>query len=74
MTTIKVEHNYGDPLYLKADPEQIEYTFVGVYATKGQTKLLLSALGEIFEVFDFEVSKERDQAKLLGFLTQAEEE
>lgn len=65
--TIKIKLEYGDTVFIKQDPEQKEYTFVGVIAQPGSIKYELSYLGDVVELFDFEVSSEQDQAKLLNF-------
>jgi len=57
---------YGDIVYIKNDPEQKEYTFVGVVARPGSIKYELSYLGDLIELYDFEVDSKRNELKMLG--------
>lgn len=71
---IKVKYEYGDSVYIKHDPEQIQYELVGVIGRPGSTSFELSHLGEVIEMYDFQVSKTRDEMKMLGLEKNKEEE
>ena len=59
--SVKTDLDWGDIFYIKTDPEQIPAMLVGLVYLPGKAmKFRLSFEGEIFEVYDFEVSKERD--------------
>ena len=63
---IKTDLEFGQTLYLKSDPYQHEYKLVRVIVDPpNQIKMGLSFLGEIAEVFDFEISTERDDLKYM---------
>lgn len=64
--TIKTKLEYGDVVYIKNDPEQKEYTFVGLICRPGSIKYELSYLGDIIELYDFEVDGKRNELKMLG--------
>lgn len=66
MATVKSKYKYGDILYIKNDPEQNGYFFVGIIGRPAGVYYELSLLGEIVEVCDFEVSDEKDTLKTLG--------
>jgi hypothetical protein len=68
MIKVKTDLEFGDVFYLKNDTEQLEHLLVGVIFLPGnQIKFLLSYLGEVCEVWDFEASKDRDDSKVLNF-------
>lgn len=69
--TVKTKFSFGDPVYIKHDPEQHEYELIGVIVRPGSIAYELSFLGEIIEMYDFQVSDTRDEVKVLG-LTQKE--
>lgn len=64
--TIKTKFNFGDPVYVKHDPEQQEYELIGVVSRPGCIMYELSYLGETIEMYDFQVSDTRDEVRLLG--------
>jgi hypothetical protein len=66
MATVKTKYKYGDILYIKNDPDQNGYFFVGLIGRSSGTFYELSFLGELVEVYDFEVSDEKDTLKTLG--------
>jgi hypothetical protein len=70
--TIKVPYNYGQVLYLNTDPEQLPHELVGIVAGPGFIKYKLSFNGEECDVFDFQTSKEKNPAIMLGFETKDE--
>jgi hypothetical protein len=61
---------WGDIFYLNTDPDQKEYELVGIILVPDKTtppvvKYRLTRMGEEpFEVFDFQVSSERDNVKV----------
>lgn len=57
---------YGDIVYIKNDPEQKEYTFVGLICQPGSIRYELSYLGDTVELYDFEVDTKRNDLKMLG--------
>lgn len=64
---VKTDLEWGDIFYIKTDTNQAEGALVGiVYLPGGALKFRLSFEGEVFEVYDFEASKERDQLKILN--------
>ena len=63
---IKIDLDFGQTLYLKADPYQHEYKLVRVIVDpNNQIKFGVSFLGEIAEVFDFEISTARNDDKYM---------
>lgn len=63
---IKTDLEFGDIFYIKSDPEQLEHALVGVVFLPGNAiRFRLSYLGEEYEVYDFETSKEKDTLKTL---------
>lgn len=68
---IKTKFNIGDPAFIKHDPEQHEYEIVAIIARPGSIMLELSFLGEVIEMYDFQVSDTKDEMKKLG-LTEKE--
>ena len=69
---IKTKHKFGDTLFIKNDPSQLEYTLIGVIQRPGAMSYELSYLGDVVEVYDFEVSDTKDVLKQL--LQQNDEE
>lgn len=54
---IKTDLEWGQIFYLKCDKENLPHALVGIIITPpNQFKFSLSHLGEICEVYDFEVS------------------
>ena len=64
--TIKTKFSFGDAAYIKHDPEQIEYEVVGIVARPGSIQIELSLLGEVIEMYEFQISSEKDEMKILG--------
>lgn len=65
---IKTKYKFGDILYLKTDPEQHEHTLIAVVQEPGALLYRLRCYDgiEILEVYDFEVSDNRDPLKSMG--------
>jgi hypothetical protein len=64
--SIKTDLEWGQKMYLKDDPVQLEHSLVGVILKPGKAvKFELSHQGEICEVFDFEASTKKDELKRL---------
>lgn len=62
---IKTDLEWGDVRYIKNDPDQFEHSLVGVILKpNGGVMFQLSFMGEIFEVWDFETSAEKDDTKI----------
>lgn len=66
MPTFKCKHKFGDVLYIKNDPEQNPYIFVGITWRPTGIIYELSYLGELAELYDFEVSDTKDTLAMLG--------
>lgn len=64
--TIKIDFKYGDPAFIKNDPEQCEMTFVGFIGRPGNLQYILDYVGEEFIVFDFQVTSKPDMTKKLN--------
>lgn len=62
---IKVNKKFGDSLYIINDPNQLEYILVGIICRPGSISYELSYLGEIIELYDFEVSDTKDVLRTL---------
>lgn len=64
---IKTDLDFGQSIYVKNDPEQLEHHLVGVkIVPPNQLIFILDYLGGQFEFFDFQCSMEKDPSKLLG--------
>lgn len=57
---IKTKYNFADIVYIKHDPEQKGYEVVGIRATPGAIMIELDYLGEIIEVYEFQISVNKD--------------
>lgn len=66
MPTIKCKYKFGDTLYIKNDPEQNPYMFVGLIHRPTGIIYEISFVGEVSEVYDFETSETKDQFMTLG--------
>lgn len=64
--TVKIPYAFGDSIYIKTDPEQKEYTFVGFIGRPGSILYTLDYLGDEIEVYDFQTSRDRDILKATG--------
>lgn len=61
---VKTDLTWGQTMYLKDDPDQLEHSLVGVNLKPGDVvKFELSHQGEVCEVYDFEASTEKDKLK-----------
>lgn len=72
--TIKIQHDFGDIVYIKNDPDQNEYEIVGFWVRPGAIVLELDRLGETIDVYEFQISTDRDMKKVLGLDKKREEE
>jgi hypothetical protein len=63
---VKIPYSYGASVYIKTDPEQKEYTFIGAILRPGAILFILDYMGEEIEVYDFQVSPSRDMVKEFG--------
>ncbi len=64
---IKTKYKFGDILYIKTDPEQDENTLIAVIQEPGALVYRLRGYdGEINEVYEFEVSDNKDPLKSMG--------
>lgn len=65
---IELDYKFGQSIYIKNDDEQREYLLNRIILeNKGRVSLeLLAPDGEIFEVNEMHVSKERDILKAAG--------
>ena len=63
--SVKTDLEWGDVFYIKTDPEQAPCVLVGiVYLPSKAMKFILSSNSVPYEVYDFEVSKEKNELKL----------
>lgn len=63
-----IKQDFGDKVYLCDDPEQVAYTLVGISIMPGNAIVyVLSSGAEVFEVYSFQASFERDEALRLNF-------
>ena len=64
---IKTKYKFGDIFYLKNDVEQLEYLLIAVIAEPGGLSFRLrTPEADIVEVYEFEVSEEKDPLKTMG--------
>lgn len=64
--SLKTDLEFGDIFYIKTDVDQCPGVLVGIVYLPGKVlKFRLSYEGDIFEVYDFETSKERDDLKAM---------
>lgn len=73
---IKVPYKIGQSLYLKNDPEQVEYRLNRMFIEqKGILCLeLLKPDGELIEVHEIHCSTEKDDIKFLGKKLEEEDD
>lgn len=64
--TIKTDFKFGDIVYIKHDPEQKEYEVVGILARPGSIQIEIDYLGDVVEMYDFQLSHEKDPVKVYG--------
>lgn len=64
--TIKTKYEFGEVVYIKNDEDQTEFIVVGIIARPGALLLEVSYLGDVSEVYEFEVSKTLNKLKKLG--------
>jgi hypothetical protein len=59
---IEIDYKIGQPVYIRHDPEQVEYRLNRIIIEqKGLLSLeILGADGEAFEIYEIHCSKERD--------------
>ena len=67
---IKIKADFGDDIYIRKDPEQVPYSFIGFRAGPGHIIYILSNGFEDFEAYDFQCSFDRDEALRLSFVNQ----
>lgn len=61
---IKTDLDFGQTIYIKTDPDQVDHTLIGIKVVPpNQIKFILSCYGEICELYDFECSTVRDDEK-----------
>ncbi len=63
--TFKTQYNFGDIVYIVTDPSQYEWQVTGVTLLPGGHQLEISQNGATIAVYEFEISKERDEVKRL---------
>ena len=72
---VTIPFKYGQTIYMKDDPDQYSCTIVGfILEPNKNLKLKLSYLGEIYEVYDFEVSRTPSELKRLDLPFKEEDE
>lgn len=63
---INIPFEFGEQVYMKNDPKQEAVTIIGfVVYPNNNLQLILSYMGTIYELYDFEVSKTKDELKAL---------
>ena len=62
---VKLDFDFGDSCYIKTDPEQLERTVVGAIMRPGAVIYILDTLGEEIEIYNFQLSKEKNLDKSL---------
>jgi len=72
---VTIPFEYGQSIYMKDDPDQTSCTVIGfVLEPNKNLKLRLSYMGDIYEVYDFEVSKSPSDLKRLDINLDEEDE
>lgn len=64
--TVKTPYSIEDIVYLKLDTQQEPYHVVGIIVRRNSVQLEIDRLGDILEVYDFQVSKTKDELIGLG--------
>lgn len=63
-----IKQSFGDPIYLKSDPQQTAHDLVGIRLLPGEGVVYTLSTGyEDFEVYSFQCSFERDEALRLSY-------
>lgn len=66
--TIKSDYNFGDTVYIIQDPKQKAYDVIGIKVRPGGTIMYeLDYLGDTLDMYEFQISGQRDPAKYLAF-------
>ena len=65
---VDIDYKFGQSLYIKSDPEQIEYLLNRIILEpKGRLSLeLLHPDGSLFEILEMHLSKQKDILKASG--------
>jgi hypothetical protein len=56
---LKTEYDIEQIVYIRADPDQLPHTIIGIIIEPGAVRYKLSYLGDIFTLYNFEISKEK---------------
>ena len=61
MKKVSIPYEFGEKVYMKCDPDQLEYVIVGFILQPNQLLMLrISFCGEMADVYEFEISREKD--------------
>lgn len=72
---IRTDLDFGQKFYLRGDDDQLEYQLVGITIMPGNIlKFILSRMGDMIEVYDFEASIEKDLTKILDIDAKDDDE
>lgn len=72
---IRTDLDFGQKFYLRGDDDQLEYQLVGITIMPGNIlKFILSRMGDMIEVYDFEASIEKDLTKTLDIDAKDDDE
>jgi hypothetical protein len=70
---VDIDYKFGQSVYLKNDPEQLEYLIHRVILQKGSVVIeIFGGQQEYIEVPEIFITKERDQSKMLGIEKEEE--
>lgn len=71
MIKFAIKQDHFDHVYIRADVQQIPYIFIGVIVLPGHNKYLISdGTGEMIELYEGEISFERDEALRLSYVNE----
>lgn len=71
---IKTKWEFGQSVYFKTDPEQLEYLITGIILRQNNLLVTVSNCGEEKTAYELELTKEKDNTKGLGLNLNLEEE
>lgn len=73
--TIKTKYNIEDIVYLIQDPKQRAYQIIGIKVRPGGAIMLeLDYMGDTLDMYEFQVSAEKDEVKYLAFNDQNDDD
>ena len=73
--TIKTKYNFGDTVYIINDPKQKPYIIVGLTVKPGGAILFdIDYGGDVKEMYEFQISAEKDVVATLKFNDQNDDD